>query len=108
MLIFLFLAILSEVVGTTFLKDTAGFTKFYPSFISISAFCICLYIMSHVMKIIPVGITYATWSGLGIVAVTIIAVFKYKQVPNIPTIIGLSFIVVGVIIVNLMNDMDID
>ncbi len=106
--IFLFLAILSEVVGTTFLKDTAGFTKFYPSFISISAFCICLYIMSHVMKIIPVGITYATWSGLGIVAVTIIAVFKYKQVPNIPTIIGLSFIVVGVIIVNLMNDMDID
>ena len=105
--IFLFLAILSEGVGTTFLKDTAGFTKFYPSFISISAFCICLYIMSHVMKIIPVGITYATWSGLGIVAVTIIAVFKYKQVPNIPTIIGLSLIVIGVIIVHLMNDMEV-
>ena len=64
--------------------------------------------MSHVMKVIPVGITYATWSGLGIVAVTIIAIFKYKQIPNIPTIIGLGLIVVGVVIVNLMNDMDIN
>ena len=66
-----FVAIISEVIGTTFLKDT----KFYPSFISVSAFCICLYLMSHIMKVIPVGITYATWSGLGIVAVTIIAIF---------------------------------
>ena len=102
-----FVAIISEVIGTTFLKDTAVFTKFYSSFISVSAFCICLYLMSHIMKVIPVGITYATWSGLGIVAVTIIAIFKYKQIPNIPTIIGLGLIVVGVVIVNLMNDMDI-
>ena len=59
------------------------------------------------MQFIPVGIVYATWAGLGIVAITIIAVIKYNQIPNIPTIIGLSLIVVGVIIVHLMNDMDV-
>ena len=63
--------------------------------------------MSHVMKLIPVGIVYATWAGLGIVGITIIAVIKYKQIPNIPTMIGLSIIVVGVIIVHLMNDIKV-
>jgi len=63
--------------------------------------------MSHAMQFIPVGIVYATWAGLGIVAITIIAVIKYNQIPNIPTIIGLSLIVVGVIIVHLMNDIDV-
>jgi small multidrug resistance pump len=60
------------------------------------------------MKLIPVGIVYATWAALGIVAITIIATFKYKQVPNIPTIIGLSLIVIGVVIVHLMNDIKVD
>ena len=105
--IFLALAIIFEVLGTSFLKDTDGFTRLYPSIFVLTAFCICIYLMSHTMKFIPVGITYATWSGLGILAITIIAVFKYKQIPNIPTIIGLSFIVVGVAIVHLMNDIDV-
>ena len=105
--IFLAVAIILEVAGTSFLKDTNGFTRLYPSLFVLTAFCICIYLMSHTIKFIPVGITYATWSGLGIVAVTIIAVFKYKQIPNIPTIIGLSLIVVGVTIVHLMNDIDV-
>jgi len=63
--------------------------------------------MSHSMKFIPVGIVYATWAGVGIVAIAVIGVIKYKQIPNIPTIIGLGLIVVGVIIVNLMNDIDV-
>jgi len=105
--IFLFIAILLEVLGTSFLKETNGFTKLYPSIFCISVFCACLYLMSHTMQFIPVGITYATWSGLGIVAVSAISVIKYKQIPNIPTIIGLILIVAGVIIVNLMNDIDV-
>ena len=105
--IFLVLAIAFEVLSTSFLKDTNGFTNFYPSLLVIIALCICLFLMSHTMKLIPVGIVYATWAGLGIVAITIIAVFKYKQIPNIPTIIGLFFIVVGVAIVHLMNDIDV-
>jgi small multidrug resistance pump len=63
--------------------------------------------MSHVVGYIPVGITYATWSGLGIAAITIIRVVKYNQIPNIPTIIGLVLIIVGVIIVNTMNDIQV-
>jgi small multidrug resistance pump len=60
--------------------------------------------MSHAMKILPIGITYATWSGVGIVALSLIGVFKYKQIPNFATIVGLILIIVGVVIVNTMND----
>ena len=101
------MAIVFEVLSTSFLKDTNGFTSLYPSLIVVSALCICLYLMSHAMKFIPVGIVYATWAGLGIVAITIVAVIKYKQIPNIPTIIGLLLIVVGVAVVHLMNDIDV-
>ena len=105
--IFLIFAIAFEVLSTSFLKDTDGFTNLYPSLIVITALCICLYLMSHSMKFIPVGIVYATWAGLGIVAIAVIGVIKYKQIPNIPTIIGLGLIVIGVTIVNLMNDIDV-
>ena len=101
------MAIVFEVLSTSFLKDTNGFTNLYPSLIVVSALCVCLYLMSHAMKFIPVGIVYATWAGLGIVAISIIAVIKYKQIPNIPTIIGLLLIVIGVIVVHLMNDIDV-
>ena len=103
----LFLAIIFELLATSFLKDTYGFTRLYPSLIVVTALCICLFLMSHTMQFIPVGIVYATWAGLGIVAIAVIAVIKYNQVPNIPTIIGLSLIVIGVIIVHLMNDIDV-
>ena len=106
--IFLVLAIIFELLSTSFLKDTHGFTKLYPSLIVITSLCICLYLISHSMKFIPVGIVYASWAGIGIVGITIIAVIKYKQVPNIPTMIGLSLIVVGVIIVHLMNDIKVE
>ena len=105
--IFLILAIAFEVLATSFLKDTNGFTKLYPSLVVIVALCICLFLMSHSMKFIPVGIVYASWAGLGIVAITIIAVIKYNQMPNIPTMIGIVLIVIGVVVVNLMNDIDV-
>ena len=105
--ILLVVAIIFELLSTSFLKDTNGFTKLYPSLIVIIALCICLFLMSHTMKFIPVGIVYASWAGLGIVGITIIAVIKYKQIPNIPTIIGIALIVVGVVVVNLMNDIDV-
>ena len=101
------MAIAFEVLATSFLKDTNGFTNLYPSLLVIIALGICLFLMSHTMKFIPVGIVYASWAGLGIVGITIIAIIKYKQIPNIPTIIGLGLIVIGVAIVNLMNDIDV-
>ena len=105
--IFLFVAIIFELISTSSLKDTYGFTKLYPSMIVIVALCICLYLMSHSMRFIPVGIVYASWAGLGIVGITIISAVKYKQIPNIPTLIGLSLIVIGVVVVHLMNDIDV-
>ena len=105
--IFLALGIALELVSTSFLKDTNSCTNFYPSLICITALCVCIYLLAHSMQFIPVGIVYATWAGLGIVGITIIAVIKYNQIPNIPTIVGLTFIVIGVIIVHLMNDINV-
>ena len=104
---FLALAIALEITGTSFVKDTEGFTRWVPSIICLVTICFSYYLMSHVVGFIPVGITYATWSGLGITAITIIGVFKYNQIPNIPTIIGLTLIIVGVIIVNTMNNIQV-
>ena len=105
--ILLALAIILEITGTSFVKDTAGFTRWVPSIICLATICFSYYLMSHVVSFIPVGITYATWAGLGIAAITIIGVFKYNQIPNIPTIIGLVLIIVGVIIVSTMNDIEV-
>ena len=105
--IFLAFAIVLEITGTSFVKDTAGFTRWVPSIICLATICFSYYLMSHVVSFIPVGITYATWSGLGIAAITIIGVIKYNQIPNIPTIIGLVLITVGVIIVSTMNDIEV-
>ena len=105
--IFLAFAIVLEITGTSFVKDTAGFTRWVPSIICLATICFSYYLMSHVVSFIPVGITYATWSGLGIAAITIIGIFKYNQIPNIPTIIGLVLIIAGVIIVSTMNDIEV-
>jgi small multidrug resistance pump len=102
--ILLVIAIAGEIISTGTLKATEGFTKWIPSMICILAISICMYTMSHAMKILPIGITYATWSGVGIVALSLIGVFKYKQIPNFATIVGLILIIVGVVIVNTMND----
>ena len=105
--IFLALSIVLEITGTSFVKDTVGFTKWIPSVICLVTICISYYLMSHVVTRLPIGMIYATWSGLGIAAITIIGVFKYDQIPNIPTIFGLILIIVGVIIVNTMNDIKV-
>jgi len=106
--IILMISILLEITATGSLKATEGFTRWIPSLISVVAISSCMFLMSHVMKILPVGITYATWSGIGIVALTLIGIIKYKQVPNSATIFGLALIIVGVVIVNVMNDTKID
>ena len=106
--ILLMVSILLEITATGSLKATEGFTRWIPSLISVVAISICMFLMSHVMKILPVGITYATWSGIGIVALTLIGIIKYKQVPNLATIFGLALIIIGVVIVNVMNDTKIN
>ena len=95
--IFLAFAIILEIVGTSFVKDTAGFTRWVPSIICLGTICFSYYFMSHAVGFVP----------LGIVALTIVGIYKYNQVPNVPTIIGLTLIIIGVIIVNMMNDIQV-
>ena len=106
--IFLMIAIILEITATGSLKATEGFTKWIPSLISVIAISGCMFLMSHAMKVLPVGITYATWSGVGIVALTFIGIIKYKQIPNLATIFGLVLIIIGVVIVNVMSKANID
>ena len=106
--ILLGLAIVLEITGTSFVKDTEGFTKWLPTLICLLTICFSYYLMSHVVNFVPVGITYATWSGLGIAAITIIGIIKYNQIPNIPTIIGLVLIIAGVTIISTMNDIEVN
>jgi small multidrug resistance pump len=97
----LLLAIISEIVGTTFLKKSEQFTLVIPTLVSLACYAIAFYFLSISLKTIPVGIAYALWSGVGIVLISIIGVMMFKQHLDFWAIAGLILIVVGVVVVNL-------
>jgi small multidrug resistance pump len=99
--LYLAAAIVAEVIATSSLKACDQFTKPIPSVLVLVGYGIAFYLMTIVLKFIPVGVTYALWSGLGIVLVTITGAIVYKEVPDIPAVIGMSLIVAGVVILNL-------
>ena len=103
--IYLAIAIVAEVAATSALKASEEFTKWLPSIIVIVGYGIAFYCLSVVLKSIPVGITYAIWSAMGIALVTIIAAVLYKQVPDLAAVVGILFIVTGVAILNLFSKM---
>ena len=102
--IFLFLAIIFGTASNSFAKSAEGFTQWIPSIASAITIILCMYALSNVMKVIPIGVTYASFAGLTIIATTFVGVIKYNQFPNLYTIIGLSLIIIGVLIVNLMGN----
>ena len=98
--------VVAVVLGTAsngFAKGAQGFTLLMPSIITAITIVGCMFTLSIVMKTIPVGITYASFAGLCIIATTIVGMYKFNQIPNLYTIIGLSFIIVGVLMVNLLG-----
>lgn len=97
------LAIISEVTGSTFLVKSDGFSRFIPTCITLICFAIAFYLLSHVVKVIPLGMTYAIWSGVGIILTALIGVFILKQSLDTPAIIGMAFIVAGVVIMNVFS-----
>ncbi|SDW76805.1 SMR family transporter [Nitrosomonas communis] len=101
--IFLSLAILSEVIATSFLKATEGFTRFWPSLVVVVGYLLAFYLLSLTLKTIPVGIAYAIWSGVGVVLIAIIGWLFLEQSLDIPAIIGLLLIVAGVLIINVFS-----
>ena len=98
--------IVAVVLGTAangFAKGAQGFTILIPSIITAITIVGCMYALSLVMKTIPVGITYASFAGLCIIATAVVGIYKFNQMPNVYTIIGLTLIIVGVLIVNLLG-----
>ena len=102
--LFLALAIVAEVAGTSALKATEGFTRPVPSAAVVIGYAAAFYFLSLSLKTIPVGIAYAIWAGSGIVLIPVAAAIVYKQVPDMPAIIGMAMIVAGVVIINAFSD----
>ena len=86
-----------------FAKGAQGFTLLMPSIMTAITIVLCMFTLSLVMKVIPVGITYASFAGLCIIASVLVGVFKFNQIPNLYTIVGLGLIITGVLMVNLIG-----
>ena len=104
---FLVLAVALGTASNSFAKSAEGFTLWIPSIITAITIVLCMYALSHVMKVIPVGVTYASFAGLTIIATTVVGVFKFDQMPDLYTMIGLALIIAGVLMVNLMGKTNI-
>ena len=102
--LFLAIAVFLGVTSNSFAKTAEGFTLLVPSIITAVTIVLCMYALSLVMKNIPMGITYASFAGLTIIATVIVGVIKYNQVPNLYSMIGLAFIIIGVLLVNLLGN----
>lgn len=101
--LFLALAIISEVIGSSFLNASNQFTKLIPSVVTVVAYLLCFYFLSIALKSIPLGTAYAIWGGLGIVLTAIISVVVFKNKLDLPAIIGISLIVAGVVVLNVFS-----
>ena len=101
--IILIVAVALGTAANGFAKSAEGFTLFIPSVLTAIAIVGCMYTLSLVMKTIPVGITYASFAGLCIIATTIVGIYKFNQMPDLYTIFGLILIITGVLIVNLLG-----
>src|SRR5690606_35299513 len=95
--------IVGEVIATSFLRASAGFTQRVPSVVVVVGYCVTFYFFSLALKTIPVGIGYAIWSGVGISLVSIIAFFAYGQSLDLPAPIGIGLILAGVLVINLFS-----
>jgi small multidrug resistance pump len=97
------IAIIAEVIGTSALRASEGFTKVVPSILVVAGYSVAFYFLSLTLKSIPVGIAYAIWSGVGTVLITIVGVVVFNQRLDVPAIVGLSLILIGVLVINLFS-----
>lgn len=99
----LFLAILAEVTGTAFMKQSEGFTRLAPSAVMVVSYAVAFYFLSLTLRTIPTGVAYAIWSGIGIVLITAIAWLFQGQRLDAPALAGIALIIAGVIVMNLFS-----
>ena len=101
----LLLAIAAEVIGTSCLKLSDGFSRLWPSVVVLLAYSTSMLLLSRVVQTIPLGITYALWSGIGIVAIVLVGVLVYRQVPTSTQLFGMALITAGVVMVNITGQL---
>lgn len=101
--LFLGIAIVSEVIATSAMKSSEGFTKLVPSLVVILGYIIAFYCLSLTLKTLPIGIAYAIWAGLGIVLISLVSWVLFGQKLDFPAIIGIGFIIIGVVIIQVFS-----
>lgn len=101
--LFLGIAILSEVVATSALKNAEGFTRLLPSLVVAVGYGAAFYFLSLALRAIPIGVAYAIWSGIGIVLISIVAYFAHGQKLDLPALLGMGLIVAGVLVIQLFS-----
>ena len=101
--LYLAVAILAETIATSTLKASEEFTKLVPSIIVLIGYGVSFYFMTLVLRTIPIGITYAIWSGIGIVFIAAVGAIIYKESLDLPAIIGMGLIIIGVVVIHLFS-----
>ena len=101
--LYLAIAIISEVIATNALKASEEFTRLVPSIIVVVGYGGAFYFLSLVLKVLPLGIAYAIWAGMGIVLIAIVAAIVFKQIPDWPAVIGMFLIICGVVVINVFS-----
>lgn len=101
--LFLVIAVVFEVIATSTLKATEGFTRFWPSLVTVVGYACAFYFLTYPMRTIPVGVVYALWSGIGIVLVTLVGWVLLKQPLDAPALLGIGLILAGVVVINLFS-----
>ena len=99
----LFLAIILEVTGTSFLQASQQFTRWLPSLVTVAAYVGAFFFLSLSLRAIPLGVAYAVWGGVGMVLVSAVGVWVYRQPLDAPAVLGIGFIVLGVVILNTLS-----
>ncbi|AXI42421.1 SMR family transporter [Sulfitobacter sp. SK011] len=98
------LAVLAETIGTTALQASQQFTRLWPSILVVLAYAVSFYLLSMTLKVMPVGVVYALWSGLGIILIAIIGFAVFGQRLDLPAVLGLALIICGIAVIHLFSD----
>lgn len=101
--VYLIIAVTAEVIATSFLKASDGFSRLLPALVVVTGYATAFYFLSLTLKTIPIGIAYALWSGIGVVLITLVAWVVYEQSLDIAAIIGIALVVSGAVVINLFS-----
>tara|TARA_R110001599_G_scaffold43769_1_gene130802 strand:+ start:139 stop:468 length:330 start_codon:yes stop_codon:yes gene_type:complete len=105
--VYLVLAIVAEVIATSALKASMGFTRPLPSVVVVVGYGLAFYLLSLVLRTLPVGVAYEIWAGLGIVLVTLVGIVVFGEKPDLPAVLGISLIVAGVVLLQVFSKMNV-